>query len=184
MRSLPKYRSIVTKKVNKGLCVVLQDREDYIAEAEKQLSDKSVYKDANFKSKILQDLAKTSNDIYKKATNLGKIYLLPKIHKRLYDLPGRPVISNCGTSREKVSEFLDKPVILSSYIYPSYLNPSCEKVCLTLKIQTILLHKIRYFKDKPKDALLATADVVGLYPSIQDFKPLSRYQNVERTKRF
>ena len=42
------------------------------------------------------------------------MYLLPKIHKRLYDFPDRPVISNCGTSTEKVSEFLDhhlKPVM-------------------------------------------------------------------------
>ena len=88
MRSLAKYRSIVTKKLDKGLCVVVQDREDYIAEAEKQLSDKNVYRDVNFKSKILQDLAKTSNDIYKKATSLRKMYLLPKIHKRLYHFAG------------------------------------------------------------------------------------------------
>ena len=108
----------------------------------------------------------------------------PKFIKGYTILPGRPVISNCGTSKDKVSEFLDKPVILSSQIYPSCLDPSCENVCLTLKIQTILLHKIRDVKDKPNDALLVTADVVGLYPTIQDFKPLSRYQNVERTKRF
>ena len=35
------------------------------------------------------------------------MYLLPKIHKRLYDVPGRPVILNCGTPTEKASEFLD-----------------------------------------------------------------------------
>ena len=44
---------------------------------------------------------------YKKITNLGKLYLLPKIHKRLENVPGRSVISNCGTPTEKVSEFLD-----------------------------------------------------------------------------
>ena len=41
---------------------------------------------------------------FKKATNLGKLYLLPKIHKRMFDVP---VISNCGTPTKKVSEFLD-----------------------------------------------------------------------------
>ena len=35
------------------------------------------------------------------------MYLLPKIHKRLSNIPGTPVISNCGTPTEKVSEFLD-----------------------------------------------------------------------------
>ena len=48
------------------------------------------------------------------------MYLLPKIHKRLYDLPERPVISNCGNSTEKVSEFLDnrlKPVVREGMSY-------------------------------------------------------------------
>ena len=48
------------------------------------------------------------------ACNLGNLYLLPKIHKRLSNVPGRPVISNCGTPTEKVSEFLDhhlKPIM-------------------------------------------------------------------------
>ena len=115
MRSLADDRSIVMKKVDRGSCVVVWDREDYIAEAEKQLSDKNMYRDVNFISNILQNLAETSNDIFKnfkrkgkitekelkyfiinhkKATNLGKMYLLPKIHKRLYDVPERPVISN------------------------------------------------------------------------------------------
>ena len=51
---------------------------------------------------------------YKKACNLGKMYLLPKIHKRLSDVPGRQVTSNCGIPTEKVSEFSDyhlKPVM-------------------------------------------------------------------------
>ena len=34
----------------------------------------------------------------KNATNLGKLYLLPKIHKCLNNVPGRPVLSNWGVS--------------------------------------------------------------------------------------
>jgi hypothetical protein len=37
----------------------------------------------------------------------SKITILPKIHKRLENVPGRPVISNCGTATERISEFLD-----------------------------------------------------------------------------
>ena len=37
-----------------------------------------------------------------KKHNLGKLYLLPKIHNRLFNMPGRPVISNCGMPTEKV----------------------------------------------------------------------------------
>ena len=43
---------------------------------------------------------------YKNVSNLGKLYVLPKIHKRLHNTPGRPVILNCGTPTEKASEFL------------------------------------------------------------------------------
>ena len=38
------------------------------------------------------------------ACRLGKMYLLPEIHKRLFDVLGRPVISNCKIPAEKVSE--------------------------------------------------------------------------------
>ena len=49
MRLLANDRSIVIKKADKGSCVVVWDREDYIAEASKQLNDESVYKSVKFK---------------------------------------------------------------------------------------------------------------------------------------
>ena len=73
MRSLANDRSIAIKKADKGPCVVVWDHEDYTDEAEKQLSDKSVYRDVNFKNKILQDLAQTSNDIFKNLKRKRKI---------------------------------------------------------------------------------------------------------------
>ena len=36
-----------------------------------------------------------------KEGQLGRFYLLPKIHKRRSNVPGRPVISNDGTATEK-----------------------------------------------------------------------------------
>ena len=38
---------------------------------------------------------------FKKATNLGKFYLLPTIYKRLENVPARPIISNAGAPTEK-----------------------------------------------------------------------------------
>ena len=64
MCSLADDRNIVIKKIDKGLCVVVGDREVCIAEAEKQLSEKSVYREANFKSRILQDLAEASSNFF------------------------------------------------------------------------------------------------------------------------
>ena len=112
------------------MSVVVWDRCDNIAEAEKQLKDQNVCKDVDFTKKILQDLF-TKGKIdekqlkyftceYKKSCNLGKLYLLPKIHKRLHDVPGRPVISNCGTPTEKMLEFLDtqlKSIMQKSWSY-------------------------------------------------------------------
>ena len=92
---------------------------------------------------------------HKTAINLGKMYLLPKIHKRLYDVPGRPVISNCGTPTEKVSEFLD-----------NQLKPVMREGMSYIKDSNDFMHKIRDLKDLLNDALLVKADVVGLYISI------------------
>ena len=57
---------------------------------------------------------------YKNASNLRKLYFLPKIYKRLSNVPSRPVTSNCGTPTKKASEFLDyhlKPVMQKSWSY-------------------------------------------------------------------
>ena len=80
------------------------DREDYLAKAEKQLQDVDIYEDTDFKESDLVKLVEKSNIMfqshrrknlitekelnyfsyhYKKSTNFGKMYLLPKIHKRL-----------------------------------------------------------------------------------------------------
>ena len=97
-------------------------------EAERHLSDRSNYLETKVIEKDLVNLVEQSNKMFenfqrksviqereknyfkfnfKKATNLRKLYLIPKIHKGLSNVPGRPVISNCGTPTEKVSEFLD-----------------------------------------------------------------------------
>ena len=73
MRLLTDDRSIVMKKADKGSCVVVWDREDYIAEASKQLNDENVYKSVKFKDKILQGLAEKSNGIFKGLKQKGKI---------------------------------------------------------------------------------------------------------------
>ena len=42
---------------------------------------------------------------HKKDPNLGKMYFLLKIHKKLHSFLERSVISNCGTPTEKIREF-------------------------------------------------------------------------------
>ena len=173
MLALADDRSIVIKKADKGSPVVVWDRHDCILKAEKQLSDANVYKDVSFHEKNFQELVGKSNQLfqnqkskgkisgkyftyeYKKVSNLGKLYLLPKIRKRLYNVPGRPVISNCGTPTKKASEFLDyhlKPIMQRE---KSYIKDSGDSI-----------NKIKSLQNIPERAILVTADIVGLYPSI------------------
>ena len=71
--SLANNRSIVTKKAHKSSCAVVWDGDVYIAEAEKQLSDKNVYRNAIFKTKILQDFEDKINGIFGNLKRKGKI---------------------------------------------------------------------------------------------------------------
>ena len=61
---------------------------------------------------------------YKNATNLGKLYFLPKIHKKLFNVTGCPIISNCGTPTEKASKFLDHHMELVMQSSWSYIKDS------------------------------------------------------------
>ena len=65
LRGLADDRNIVIKQVDKGLCVAVWCKDDYIKEANKQLKEKTVYKDINFKETILSDLVDKSNIIFK-----------------------------------------------------------------------------------------------------------------------
>ena len=42
-----------------------------------------------------------------KDPKFAMFYLLPKIYKQLNNVPGRPVVSNCGYYMENISAFLD-----------------------------------------------------------------------------
>ena len=89
---------------------------------------------------------------FKNACCLGKIYLLPKIHKILFDVPGRPIISNCGTPTEK---FLDH-----------HLQPFMKGGSYYVKHAQDFLDKPKHQGNVPSNAILVKADVVGPYPSI------------------
>ena len=86
---------------------------------------------------------------------LGKFYLLPKIHKRLYNVPGRPVISNSGYYTENTSAFLEY-----------HLKPILQKVKSYIKDTNDFLRKLDALPPLPEDTILCTIDVVGLYPNI------------------
>ena len=88
---------------------------------------------------------------YKNTCNLWKLYLLPKIHKRLHDVPGRPVISNCGTPTEKISE-----------IFNRQLQTIIQKSWSYIKDSGYFIGEIKNLIDISEGAILVTADVEGL----------------------
>ena len=128
IRNLLEDRNVIIKPANKGSAVVICDRNDYLKGAKKQLGDKSTYLETKVIEKDLVDLVEQFKKMFenlqkksviqereknyckfsfKNTTNLGKLYLLPKMHTDLSNVAGYPLISNCGTLTEKVSEFLD-----------------------------------------------------------------------------
>ena len=111
---------------------------------------------------------------FKKATNLGEVYLLPKIHKDLCKVSERPIVSNCGTPNE-CSEFLDHHLQLIMKQRESYISDTVD-----------FLAKIKAAGEVPKGAILVTADVVGLYPSIPHSEGLDilkkQYENYPNKK--
>ena len=70
-----------------------------------KLNDTSNILFSGFKTKrVIAEELKYFTFEYKR---LGKMYLLWEIHKKLSDVHGRSVISNCGIPTEQVSELLD-----------------------------------------------------------------------------
>ena len=95
------------KSADKGLAIVVWDRKDPIKEAEKLLGDEEVYEEVSnnaapllkainaFIAKIIKrsDLKRGTLDYFiMKDPKLARYCLLPKIHKRLDNFPGRSVI--------------------------------------------------------------------------------------------
>ena len=171
LNDLMKDKSIIIKSADKGSAIVIWDREDYIKECNTQLNDQNVYKklsntclkDVNSKIRTILNLMMNKKEIDKKVyeyllvkhPQLGIFYLLPKIHKRITNVPGRPVISNNGTATERISEYLDY-----------HLKRIIPEVPHILEDTRDLLNRIKDLSDIPDDAILVSFDVVGLYPHI------------------
>ena len=147
-------KTIVIKGADKGSAVVVWDRDDYIQEAEKQLGDREIYEGvSNDPQPLIDTIHKAVEKIRKrgdlsadnikyfivKDVRFARFHLLPKIHKRLENVPGRPVISNCGFYTENVSAFLD-----------FHLQPLTLEVKSYIKDTNDFLKKLRSLTDLPQ----------------------------------
>ena len=87
----------------------------------------------------------------------GRFYLLPKIHKRLHSVPGRPVISNPFWYKKYLTAFLD-----------FHLKPTAAKVESHIKDTNDFLRKLYNLPKNPIEVISCTIDVVGLYTNISN----------------
>ena len=171
--NLKNDKNIVIKSADKGSAVVVWDRDDYIKEAENQLGDKDIYEEVcNDPGPLISTIHEAIEKIRKrgdlnadtikyfmvKDPKFARFYLLPKIHKRLHDVPGRPVISNCGYYTENIS---------------SFLKPLAREVKSYMKDTNDFLKKLRSLPNLPDNIILCIVDVVGLYPNIPNDEGLS-----------
>ena len=90
-----------------------------------------------------------------KKPQLGRFYLLPKIHKRTINVAGRPVISNNGTATERISSFLD--------FHLKNIIPTIPHI---LEDTRDFLYRIEQLQNILEGTFLVCFDVVGLYPHI------------------
>ena len=100
-----------------------------------------------------------------KDPKFARFYLLPKIHKRLENVPGRPVILNCGFYTENILAFLD-----------FHLQPLAREVKSYIKDTNDFLKKLRSLTNLPNDIILCSVDVIALYPNIPHDEGLSALQ--------
>ena len=120
--SLRDDSSIIIKGADKGSVVFVWDREGNLKEAYEQLEDREVYGEVPHDPSVLVntiikalekirsrgDLSSdTLNYFVVEDPKFARFYLLHKIHKRLHNVLGRPVISNCGFYTENISSLLD-----------------------------------------------------------------------------
>ena len=168
--SLKNDNTLVIKGAGKGFGVVIWDIEDYLKEAHRQFSNEEVYEEvkndpSTFESTIftalnkIRDRGDLSADnlqyFFNKDPKFARFYLLPKIHKRLDNVPGRPVISNCGYYMENISSFLDYRLQSLAKQVESYIRHTNH-----------FPKKLKELGSLPKNTIPCTIAVVGLYPNI------------------
>ena len=166
IESLRLNTSIIIKPADKGGATVIQNREDYVREAHRQLNNNGHYRllDSDpttvFRKELLTvirnfppALKRYVNSLIPVTAPPGYFYLLPKIHK--IGNPGRPIISGTNTLCEQISGYVEgilKPIVKTT---PSFVLDSND-----------FLSRINTVENLLTGCLLVTMDVNSLYTNI------------------
>lgn len=175
---LGKNKDIIIKPADKGSSIVILDKQQYLFEANRQLSNSRHY--VRLSESLVMETQKLVNEILQnlfeegfinrkqKAYLMGpdiprsrRFYLLPKIHadQGSWTVPGevprgRPIVSDCGSETYKIAEYIDH-----------FLNPISQTHQSYLKDTFDFIDKIK-LKPFPANSFLFTIDVESLYTNI------------------
>ena len=160
---------ITIKKADKGSAIVVMNTCDYIAEAERQLSNQENYyklrtdPTTHFSAQIRATIERmldldiiddtTAEYLHVETPKHGRFYMLPKIHKK--KIPGRPICSSNGHPTERISEFVDFHIRQYVKQLPTYIRDTQD-----------FITKIRSLGKLPTGSILCTMDVTSLYTCI------------------
>lgn len=181
---LCKLDNIIIKPADKGGQIVLQDRTDYLLEANRQLDDTNYYKKLSGPLQLeTQTMIRAIIDklyvnkyinfkqmayLYGPANPRPRLfYLLPKIHKKPeswtvpFRIPvGRPIVSDCGSESYRIAEYIDYFLNPLSHMHTSYVKDTYDFV-----------NKLRAVR-APSNSFLFSIDVDSLYTNIETARGL------------
>lgn len=178
IQELKQNKSIVVKKADKGSTIIVLDREQYIKEVESQLSSTLHYEKLSepITPKITSKFNEILDTMLHKKLITRKIrdflyapreartrvfYALPKVHKNpdawflAHRIPkSRPIVSDCGSHTERISQFIEAHLTPYSIIHPSYVKNTYD-----------FLDKIKT-ANISENTLLISLDVDNLFTNI------------------
>ena len=170
LRQISNNPNIVIKPADKGGAVVIQNREDYIKEGQRQLCDPKFYKEIDTDLSlqhhreivhILDDMLCTgqidrSCYLYLSDDKIrtAQFYMLPKIHKKKTNPPGKPIVSGNGCPTERISQFIDH-----------FLQPNVKNIKSYIKDTSDFLYMLKSLGTLPPNCILVTLDVYTNIPN-------------------
>ena len=175
LKELAYNPNILIKPADKGGAVVVLDREYFIFEGLRQLSDCKFYLevDTDLTSRHHKDIVHILDEMFTRKEiditchtylvsgniRTAQFYMLPKIHNNRSKSPGRPIVSGNDCPTERISSFID-----------FFLQPAVKDIRLYIKDTTHFLQTLNSLGNLPINCILATLDVASLYTNIPNIE--------------
>lgn len=178
LKDLIRCKHIVIKPADKGSSVVILDRDQYIMEVNRQLSNPTYYKKLQqpiylqtidevntilntLKSKKFITAAQKQYLKGDTQPRERRFYILPKIHKDPtqwtvpYEVPpGRPIVSDCSSETYRTAEYVDYFLNPLSVKHASYVKDTYHFIDMVKNLQI------------PPNCCFFSLDVESLYTNI------------------